>query len=141
MDPLSITASTVAVIGAIKQAANCINRLRAIHQAPLELKLLLEEVADLSELLKHVQTVQNPQAYGEEITSPTKAPGGLDWQISRTSAKLSELNQLLQHHSTRTKRRTPDFGWALGRKKADALRADLKVLRLNLAASLSVNAS
>lgn len=143
MDPLSITAGTIAVIGALEQAAKCINKLRAIRQAPIELKLLLDEVADLWELLKHVQKAQRPPAYGDGgVPSADKEqPKGLDWQITRTLAKLNELDSLLQHHSSRTNRRIPDFGWARGKQKADALRADLKLLRLNLAASLSATTS
>ena len=141
MDPLSITAGAIAVIGAIQQTARCIERLHAIRQAPLELTLLLEEVADLSELLKHVQTAQKSPAYGDGGPRPTEGPKGLDWQISRTSTKLNELDQLLQHHTSRTDRRTPDFGWVRGRRKANALREDLKLLRLNLAASLSATTS
>ena len=143
MDPLSITAGAIAVVGAIQEAARCIERLRAIRQAPLELQLLLDEVADLSEVLRDVQTAQKPPAYGDGRAQvrPTESPTGLDWQISRTSAKLSELNCLLQHHSSRANRRTPDYGWLRGRQQANALREDLKLLRLNLAASLSATIS
>lgn len=91
MDPLSITASAITVISAIRQAARCVERLRAIRQAPEELKLLLEEVADLSELLQHVQQAQKPPAYEKDGgATPIESLRGLDHQISRTSTKLQE---------------------------------------------------
>lgn len=84
MDPLSITASAITVVAAIQQAVKCAERLRAIRQAPKEIKLLLEEVADLSELLNQCQAVQRPPAYGDGSSRPIESPKGLDWQISRT---------------------------------------------------------
>ena len=141
MDPLSITAGAIAVIGAIQQAGQCIDRLHAIRQAPLEVSLLLDEVADLSDLLKQIRDAQKPPDYGDGRPAPKEGPKGLDWQISRTSSKLSELDQLLQHHSSRTRRRAPDFAWVRGRSKANGLREDLRLLRLNLAASLSATTS
>lgn len=142
MDPLSITAGAIAVLGTIQQAATCIDRLRAIHQAPREINLLLDEVADLSELLEHIHVAHKPPEYGDGRVQPTtEGPKGLDWQISRTSKKLKELDQLLQHHACRVHRRAPDFGWVRGRSKVNTLREDLKLLRLNLAASLSATAS
>ena len=133
MDPLSITASAIAVLGAVQQAGKCVQKLKAIREAPLELKLLLEEVVDLCQLLEHVKTAQKPPDYYEDEEArgavPTERPKGLDWQISRTSTKLSELDQLIQHHSSRAHRRKLDFGWVRGRQKANALRADLQLPR------------
>jgi len=115
-----------------------------LRQAPDEIKSLLEEVADLSELLKQLQLAQNPPAYRDGFTRPTDTPKGLDWQISRTSTKLSELDSLVEDHASRTDRRRLDrghWGWAKGRGKANALREELRVLRLNLAASLGATTS
>ncbi|KAK4693600.1 helicase SRCAP/SWR1, partial [Lecanoromycetidae sp. Uapishka_2] len=134
----------IAVIGAIQQAAICIERLRAIRQAPEELRLLCEEVADLSELLKQVQSAQRPPAYQEKVGAPPISPTGLDHQLSRTTTKLQELDRLVTDHASRTDRRKIDrghFGWLRGRQKAYALREDLKLLRLNLAASLGATTS
>lgn len=138
MDPLSITAGALAVIGAIQQAAECIQKLKTIHQAPAELESLLEEVVDLRELLEQVQAAQKPPEYG---ALPTEPPKGLDRPISRISTKLRELDQLLQYHSARMRRSRFDFGWVRGRQRANALRRDLKLLRMNLCTSLSATTS
>ncbi|KAL8827207.1 MAG: hypothetical protein Q9191_003328 [Dirinaria sp. TL-2023a] len=138
MDPLSITTGGLAVIGAIKQAVECIQKLKAIHQAPVEVELLLEEVVDLHELLEHVEAAQKPPEFGP---LPTESPKCLDRPISRISTKLRELDQLLQYHSARMRRSRFDFGWVRGRQRANALRRDLKLLRMNLCTSLSATTS
>ena len=150
MDPLSIATAGIAFAGATSQLANiCIQRLRAIRQAPLEIKLLLEEVLDLNGLLQQLEPTHSHHYYtqrqrqnlnGSERTIP--AGVGLEWQISRTSSKLHELDSLLQEHTSKPAR----FGinhltWSKTRQRANVLRADLKVLRLNLTASLGANTS
>ena len=143
MDPLSITAAGLAFAGAVSQAAKCIQRLRAIRQAPAEIKLLLEEVLDLSGLLNQLAPTQSQSLDGSRRTaSPVVGQLGLDWQIARTSSKLQELDSLIQDHSSRPARFGIDhLGWSKGRQKANTLRGDLKVLRLNLTASLGANTS
>ncbi|KAL8804129.1 MAG: hypothetical protein Q9182_002762 [Xanthomendoza sp. 2 TL-2023] len=113
MDPLSVTTGVIAVVGAVEQAAKCIQKLRVIRQAPREVNLLLEEVADLWEVLQQVETAQRPPEYCEKAVpfDEEKPAKGLDRLIRRTSAKLEELDSLLQHHGSRTQRRTPDWSW------------------------------
>ncbi|KAL8708079.1 MAG: hypothetical protein Q9220_007011 [cf. Caloplaca sp. 1 TL-2023] len=137
MDPFSITTGVIAVVGAIDQAAKCVKKLQAIRQAPSQIVLLLDEVADLWEVLRQVETAQRPPEYRESPFEDEMPPRGLDRLIRRTSAKLRELDALLQHHSLRTQRRTPDWGWLRGKQKADALRADLSTLRMDIATALS----
>ena len=144
MDPLSITASALTVVTALDQAYKCAQRLRAIRQAPGEIRLLLEEVADLTQLLEQVQSTQSPPAYGDGTARPNEKAKGLDWQLSRTSTKLSELDALVEDHASRTDRRRLDrghWGWIHGRRRANALRDELRDLRLNLTASLGANTS
>lgn len=140
MDPLSITTAGLAFAGAVSSVTKCIQRLRAIRQAPLEIKLLLEEVLDLSDLLHQLKPTQNQRFDG----SGKAVPGieGLEWQIARTSSKLQELDSLLQEHTSKPARFGIDhLGWPKRRQRANALRGDLKVLRLNLTTSLGANTS
>ncbi len=144
MDPLSITAAGLAFAGAIGQTRKCIQRLRAIRQAPLEIKLLLEEVLDLSGLLHQLEPTPT-QSSRFDGTEKMVSPGvGLEWQIARTASKLGELDSLLQEHTANSKptRFAIDhLGWPKRRQRANALRADLKILRLNLATSIGANTS
>ena len=137
MDPLSIATAGIAFAGATSQLAKCIQRLRAIRQAPLEIKLLLEEVLDLSGLLDQLEPTQRQTLNGSEKTG-----AGLEWHITRTSSKLGELDSLLQEHTSKPARfGINHLGWSKTRQRANALREDLKVLRLNLTASLGANTS
>ena len=137
MDPLSIATAGIAFAGATSQLAKCIQRLRAIRQAPLEIKLLLEEVLDLSGLLDQLKPSQ-----GQNLNGSEKTGAGLEWHITRTSSKLQELDSLLQEHISKPARfGINHLGWSKTRQRANALREDLKVLRLNLTASLGANTS
>ena len=138
MDPLSIATAGIAFAGATSQLAKCIQKLRAIRQAPLEIKLLLEEVLDLSGLLDQLEPTQRQVLNGSE----KKTGAGLEWHITRTSSKLQELDSLLQEHNSKPARfGINHLGWSKTRQRANALREDLKVLRLNLTASLGANTS
>lgn len=145
MDPLSIAASAITVIGALGQAAKCVQRLRAIRHAPAELKSLLEEVNDLHGLLEQIQAEQQAartRLAGSAATSEN--PKGLARHVERTSSKLQELDSLIEHHTSyisRLKFNRGHLGWVLGRQKASVLCEDLKVIRLNLAASLGATTS
>ena len=141
MDPLSIATAGIAFAGATSQLAKCIQRLRAIRQAPLEIKLLLEEVLDLSGLLDQLEPTQRQVLNGSE-KKEKKTGAGLEWQITRTSSKLQELDSLLQEHNSKPARfGINHLGWSKTRQRANTLREDLKVLRLNLTASLGANTS
>jgi len=143
MDPLSITASAITVLAAAGQAAKAIQRLRAIRKAPIELKLLLEEVTDLNDLLKQVES-SSPTKKLNGNTELDLPEDGLGWQIQRTSSKLQELDLLIQEHAPRPTRFGIDrshLGWQRGRQRANKLRDDLKVLRMNLAASVGAKTS
>ena len=76
MDPLSITASAIAIIGALSQATKCVQRLRAIRQAPAGLKALLEGVIDLRGLLEQIQTDQHAPTRLDRSASASEAPNG-----------------------------------------------------------------
>ncbi len=144
MDPLSITAGAIAVIGALRQAAKCVQRLRAIRQAPAELKALLEEVIDLRGLLEQIQTDQHARPRLDGSAAASETPNGLARHVERTSSKLQELDSLIEHHATYTSQsrfNRGHLGWGRGRQKASILCEELKVIRLNLAASLGATTS
>ncbi|KAL8678972.1 MAG: hypothetical protein Q9224_007073, partial [Gallowayella concinna] len=139
MDPFSVTTGVITVFGLVEQASKCIQKLRAIRQAPREVSLLLDEVADLWEVLQQVETTQRRPEYRESrpIRRGETRQASIDRLIRRTSAKLEELDSLLQHHRSRAQRRTPDWSWLRGKQKADALLSDLTTLRMDITTVLS----
>ena len=139
MDPLSITAGTIAVIGAVGQTAKALQALRAIRQAPTEIQSLLEEVVDLDTLLEQIQADTKHRPLRPEPSASHDGQNGLDRQVRRASEKLTELTTLLESHSKSQKiagieRR--HFAWRRGRRTASVIREDLKLIRMNITASL-----
>ncbi|KAL8686053.1 MAG: hypothetical protein Q9218_007382, partial [Villophora microphyllina] len=103
---------------------------------------LIDEVADLWDVLRLVDIARRPPEYRQRAPSleeeePAK---GLDRLIPRTSAKLQQLDSLLEHHWSRTQRRMPDFSWVRGKQRADALRTELAQLRMHILTALSATA-
>ena len=138
MDPLSITAGIIGVIGLAQQTGKAVQGLRAIRQAPAEIQSLLEEAVDFHALLQQIQADTN---HSSVVAEPSASCGqnGLDHQMRRASAKVDELSSLLESYSKSRKvagieRR--HFTWQRGRRKASAIREDLKLIRMNITASL-----
>ena len=53
-DPLSITASIIAVIGAAEGVGKTLTKIRNIRNAPTELLALINEVSDLRTILNDI---------------------------------------------------------------------------------------
>ena len=54
-DPLSITASIIAVVGAAEGVGKTINKIRSFREAPNELLSLINEISDLRIVLGDIQ--------------------------------------------------------------------------------------
>ncbi|KAF1951669.1 hypothetical protein CC80DRAFT_553045 [Byssothecium circinans] len=54
-EPLSITASILAVLGAAEKTGKGLERLRTLHNAPDELQYVLNEISDMRIVLRSVQ--------------------------------------------------------------------------------------
>ena len=54
MDPLSFTASLVAVIGIVKQVGKGLKQLKALQRAPQELDVLLDENSQFEAILQAI---------------------------------------------------------------------------------------
>ena len=92
-DPLSITASIIAVVGAAEGVTKTLAKFKSIRNAPDELLALINEVSDLklvfSDIQNHIviQRAQIPQTKEQNISTLVK----------RAKDKLLELDQLIQY--------------------------------------------
>ena len=155
MDPLSVTASALTIIGAIDQSVKCIRKLQAIRKAPSELAQLLVEVSDLHQVLLLVAAVvSNEEASSsrqngphaskkEEHTLRRQVSADLERHSERAALTLDDLNRIVCDYSSRIERGKSAAGgisWIQsGRRKACNLREKLRDTRLNIVTTLGVN--
>ena len=87
MDPLSLTASIIAVIGAARSAARAVSLLKAVKIASKELSELLDEVSQTEIVL---QAFRNVSDFQEPLPALSKVLG-----VARI--RLVELNSVIHY--------------------------------------------
>ena len=97
-DPLSITASIIAVIGAAEGLSKTIAKIRNIQNAPSELLALTNEISDLRLVLGEVESYIT-QTQLQMPSEPLQTMSGL---LERGKAYLSELEQIFQRRIVRS---------------------------------------
>lgn len=91
MDPISLTASVIALASAAAQISQAISRLRHFGEVPGKIYVLKNEVSDLEVVLRHVG-----QALEEKSLAPDTAHGSLEQIIARTKGHLADLAKALE---------------------------------------------
>ena len=129
MDPLSITASVIAVITLTGTITTCLNDLRtAWKDAPDDFHTLQHEIAEFNAVLSNIRDLcTNPSAV---------AFGGL---CSRAEGKLLELESILHEKILRHVSATgkvPKARWMGVRGKIEAIKEALRDIRLQLVTAL-----
>ena len=129
MDPLSVGASVIAVVGATGKVVKGIRRLKALQDAPKELDDLLTEVSQF-ELV--VQACQKAQGNLEpELGLPLKTAQGLVTEFeSPIEYKLTEPG---------TSNKVDRWQWIRSSKDVERLRGKLRDATANLVALVGVN--
>ncbi|KAL9118382.1 MAG: hypothetical protein Q9187_005073 [Circinaria calcarea] len=98
-DPLSVTASIIAVLGAIEGVTKTLAKIKNIRNAPQELLALINEVNDLKLILSDVQnyvsqTTGRPQVLQEPLQH-------MSILVNRARSRLLELDELVQYRFTK----------------------------------------
>lgn len=141
MDPLSVTASVIALVGLTAQVVKGINRLSvALRDGPAEILALNNEVADLQAILESAKEFARTTSPGQhvdknQLESPRATPL-LNIHLVTAREKLAELHDLLQRCLVKQNRAKLLAQWLRERKKATALQQDLRNVRTNLSTSL-----
>jgi hypothetical protein len=98
-DPLSITASTIAVGTLI---AGTINTIERIHKLPRAIQELLEEVTELDLVLRHVDSfIRSTSSQSQPSLFPELDTPRISELVERLRSTLSEVDELLQIHVVR----------------------------------------
>ncbi|KAI4232309.1 MAG: hypothetical protein LQ349_005098 [Xanthoria aureola] len=96
MDPISVAASVLTVLGAAATAGRALDRISSSRQAPEHLIALVNEVSDLRVVLHNVRdALQDRDKASQEC-------GNLGFIVQRATLKLSELNRLIYGNLLKT---------------------------------------
>ena len=140
-DPLSITASIIAVLGAIEGVTKTLAKIKNIRNAPQELLALINEVSDLKLILSDVQS------YVTEATArldlPQEPLQHMSTLANRARSRLLELDELIQYRFTKADSITDQIKvsqreWARGRSIIETFRQSLRDIRLNIVTQMVV---
>ena len=140
-DPLSITASIIAVIGAAEGASRTLAKIRSLRNAPDELFGLMNEVSDLRIILTSLQiyvtqNLQGPQILHEELSH-------ISMLANRGKGKLLEIDQLIQYRLVKPESVTAQIKvskreWARAKSTIEDFRQSLRDIPLNIVTQMIV---
>lgn len=144
MDPLSVTVSVIAIIGAITTTGKGIASLRQIRDAPKELARLLSEIDELHDVLQQIYSVVDGlrlESAGQEDIHTYRTIEWIKEQVEKADEAVLELDRLGQICS-----KTSDTGqtecsrrrWQQNRTRAKTLLSDVQSIRGKLMSSLAI---
>ena len=148
MDPLSLTASIIAIVGVGGQAAKAVRKLASLKEAPDLLLALNNEISDLSLVVSAIQDVfQRQQSSG--VLFPNYRAGELSVDTSVTDtlrqakeivSKLEALYDRLNTSASGSSGSTTfnKVTWLREQKRVRQMQKDLRSIRLKLAVVLGI---
>ena len=148
MDPLSLVASIITVIGAGGQVTKTIQKLASLKDAPNIIFALNNEISDLRLAVVAVQDVLRKQQ-SSHIPSPGNRSGevNIDASIASSLVQANKKVQELEILHNRLKKIIPNSSglsfkkratWLREQSNLKHLREDLRSARLKIAATLSI---
>ena len=138
MDPLSVAASIVGILGAAGEAAKGLAKLRAFLHAPGELSSLINEVSDLQAILSQVGSFSN-RLKEERFRGPVVA---LKSHLTRANTQLNALNGLINSELLKIRRdrttRLSRKAWIRIKPDLDVKQGELRSIRANIGTALGL---
>ena len=131
MDPLSLTASLIAVVGTVKQVKKGLRQLKGLHSAPRELDDLLDENFQFETILTAIdKTPWKSNGIGPELQTV----------LAKAHTKLTDFDALIQYTLTEagTSSKVDRLQWVRRRQEVEALRHDLKDITLRIVSLVGV---
>ena len=126
MDPVSVTASILAILSAVNGG---IKVAQTLYNAPRELDSLATETEDFANVIKDIKDL--PET---DLVSNSLSPA-----LGRGKTIVEELEKLIAYRLTKASvgLRVDRLEWARHRPEVKDLRKQLKNVRLSLVASLA----
>ena len=144
MDPLSITASIIAVIGAGGETAKVVRHLASMKGAPALLLALNNEIADLHLAVQAIQDILQKQSAAQRALDASVSASVAN-SLQLVNVKVMELEALHR----RLQRQSPGIApyelnktaWLRQQKRVKRLQDDLQSVRINLGLCLGLLSS
>lgn len=146
-DPLSVSASVVAVFGTAVQIARSIEKIRSIVRLPNEFASLFEEVAALQGVLEECSILQHSRTRDDQDSrryARRLSNSSLEQHASRAHSRLQKLAAALQMGSTpvglSTAAELKSFWTCIvhGKSRLSKHKEGLRDVRIDLSASLQL---
>ncbi|KAI9873434.1 MAG: hypothetical protein M1830_000415 [Pleopsidium flavum] len=142
MDPLSVTASVLTVVGAAGAVLKSLKKLSSFRRAPEEVHALIDEVSDLQTVLRDIETFLQERRENDRSLHRVL---GLSVLLERAKDKLLELDSIIHYRLINHQHSDSGFEVArtkwVGEKTAVAsIQQALRDIRLNLTTALSTTA-
>ena len=145
MDPLSITASIIAIVGVSGQAAGVIRQLATVRGAPDLVLALNNEITDLHLLITALRDAFQRQRV--TVLPPSVTGSGYHASVTSSLQQALDKAQELEALHDRLKLIAPDASgllklssvkWVREKSKVRRMRDDLKTVRLQLVGVLGI---
>ena len=140
-DPLSITASIIAVVGAAEGVTKTLAKIKSIRNAPDELLALINEVSDLKIILRDLQNYVNQNMHRPQISQEELE--NISILINRAKDKLLELDKLIQYKLVKPESITDQIKvsrreWLRAKSTIEKFRQSLRDIKLNIMTQMMV---
>ena len=141
-DPLSITASIIAILGAAEGVTKAITSFKHIQNAPTKLLALLNEVADLTVVLRSVQTFVRDQN-SQNLSIPRDQLKQLSNIVDRAKDEILRLENLIEYslvkpNSTPESIQISSQEWLKAKPKILKFQQSLRDIRLNITTHMTL---
>ena len=139
MDPLSVTASIVAVVGAAGSLTSGLRKIHALKDAPDDLRQLYEELSDIHLLVSTIQA--SCRQWSNRVLVEDECDKFIAVTLKRSSAELLDVEKLIAYDLTKATSngdKLDKMAWLRAQGKVRSAQARLRDTRSRLAEILNV---
>ena len=147
MDPLSLTASIIAIVGAGSAVGKGLKKILSARNLPDVILQLNNEVTDLQFVVQNVDDLLRHQAEStQEDSRPMQSHTSLAWALVHAKQTLLALESLIAYELTTVDSRNGQakidrISWLRAESKVKKLKDDISTDRVRLSTALSLLAS
>ena len=136
-DPLSITASIIAIISAAEGVTLALSRIKTIYDAQAEVLAFINELSDLGVVFSNVEKYIVHRIQEPETQVPQEQMQSIATLVESATIILHEVDQLVHSRlilprSTRDQTAISRYGWLRLKPDLQRHRKRLKSIRLNV---------